>query len=86
MRRWFDLNVKPQRQDGYSSVEVFLPLGDISSDQMRALANVCDKYVRNTIRTTVGQNLILRWVSNADLLHCMRIWRVYAWPRPVRNG
>lgn len=67
MKRWLELNVKPQRQEGYSSVEIFLPLGDISSDQMRALANVCDKYVSNTIRTTVSQNLIVRWVSNADL-------------------
>ena len=67
MRRWFELNVKPQRQDGYSTVEIFLPLGDISSDQMRALANVCDKYVNNTVRTTVSQNLIVRWISNADL-------------------
>jgi sulfite reductase (ferredoxin) len=67
LRRWLDLNVKPQHQDGYSTVEIFLPLGDISSDQMRALANVCDKYVDNTIRTTVSQNLLVRWVSNADL-------------------
>ncbi len=67
LRRFLEVNVQPQRQQGYSSVEIFLPLGDISSDQMRALANVCDKYVNNTIRTTVSQNLIVRWVSNADL-------------------
>ncbi len=67
MRRWLDLNVKAQRQEGYSSVEIFLPLGDISSDQMRALAGVCEKYINNTVRTTVSQNLIVRWVSNADL-------------------
>jgi sulfite reductase (ferredoxin) len=67
MKRWLELNVKAQRQDGYSTVEIFLPLGDISSDQMTALADVCDKYVDNTIRTTVSQNLLLRWVSNADL-------------------
>jgi len=65
--KWLQTNVRPQSQQGYSMVEVFLPLGDISADQMRALAHVCRKYVKDTIRTTVSQNLLLRWVSNADL-------------------
>ncbi len=65
--RWYDTNVRPQAQDGYSMVEVFLPLGDITADQLRELAGVCQKYIRDTVRTTVTQNLLLRWVSNHDL-------------------
>ncbi len=65
--RWLDVNVRPQSQQGYSMVEVFLPLGDITADQFRGLANLCRQYVRETVRTTVEQNLLIRWVSNADL-------------------
>ena len=44
-----------------------LPLGDLSSHQMRQLANITEKYVGDTIRTTVEQNFVLRWVSDALL-------------------
>ncbi len=67
LKTWFDTNVRPQAQDGYSMVEVFLPLGDITADQLRELARVCQNYISDTVRTTVTQNLLLRWVSNADL-------------------
>ncbi|HUG80051.1 MAG TPA: nitrite/sulfite reductase [Bryobacterales bacterium] len=66
--RWLEVNARPQAQQGYSMVEVFLPLGDISSDQLRDLAALCRRYVKDTIRTTVEQNLLIRWVSNADLI------------------
>jgi sulfite reductase (ferredoxin) len=44
-----------------------LPLGDITSDQLRSLADIARKYTRETIRTTVEQNIVLRWVSESDL-------------------
>lgn len=66
-KRWLKLNVRPQKQEGYSMVEVFLPLGDISSDQMKGLAKACRNYIGDTVRATVTQNLLLRWVSNEDL-------------------
>ena len=65
--RWMEINARPQQQDGYSMVEVFLPLGDISGDQLRGLANLCHQHVKDTVRTTVDQNLLVRWVPNADL-------------------
>jgi sulfite reductase (ferredoxin) len=46
---------------------VTLPLGDITADQMRALADIARKYVGDTVRTTVDQNIVLRWVREADL-------------------
>ena len=48
-------------------VDVFLPLGDITADQLRDLAHACGRFVKDTIRATVDQNLLIRWVSNADL-------------------
>jgi sulfite reductase (ferredoxin) len=66
-RAWRETNVYPQRQAGYVTVTVALPLGDITADQLRALAIAARKYVNETVRTTVEQNIVLRWVSEADL-------------------
>ena len=64
---WLEFNVRPQRQDGYSMVNVFLPLGDITSEEARDFARLSRQYVCGTLRTTVDQNLLMQWVSNADL-------------------
>ena len=64
---WRDTNVYPQRQSGYAVAAVTLPLGDITSSQLRALSDICRKYVKDTVRTTVEQNVVLRWVSESDL-------------------
>jgi sulfite reductase (ferredoxin) len=66
-QRWHRTNVRPQSQAGYSMVTIFLPLGDISAWQLRGLARLGRGFVRDTVRTTADQNLLLRWVSNADL-------------------
>jgi sulfite reductase (ferredoxin) len=60
-------NVIEQRQDGYVVVAVNLPLGDLTSDQARTLADIARTYVGDNIRTTVEQNIVLRFVSKADL-------------------
>ncbi len=64
---WKKTNVYQQRQPGYVVVTVTCPLGDITSNQARGLADVARKYVNDTLRTTVEQNVVLRWVSEADL-------------------
>ena len=65
--KWLHLSVRPQVQAGYSMVTIFLPLGDIAAWQLRNLASLCREYVKETVRTTVDQNLLIRWVSNGDL-------------------
>ncbi len=67
LAEWLEFNVRPQRQAGYSTVDVFLPLGDITSEQAREFAELSRAFVKDTLRTTVDQNLLLQWVSNADL-------------------
>jgi sulfite reductase (ferredoxin) len=64
---WRRSNAAPQRQPGYVVATVKLPLGDATADQMRALAQLSRKYTRETVRTTVEQNLVFRWISEADL-------------------
>jgi len=64
---WKRTNVYAQRQPGYSTVTVALPLGDITAPQLRRLADIARKYVNETVRTTVEQNFVLRWVSDTDL-------------------
>ena len=64
---WHATNVYRQRQPGYAVATVTLPLGDITADQFRALASIARKFVKDTVRTTVEQNIALRWVSEADL-------------------
>lgn len=64
---WLKHNVKAQRQTGYAVVTLALTLGDITSNQTRQLVQICQKYIKDTIRATVEQNLVLRWVSYSDL-------------------
>jgi sulfite reductase (ferredoxin) len=64
---WYATNVYRQRQRGYAAAAVTLPLGDITADQLRALADIARRFIKDTIRTTVEQNLLLRWVSEIDL-------------------
>lgn len=66
-REWQGTNVYTQRQGGYSTVTVNLPLGDITATQTRALADIARKYIGDNVRTTVEQNIVLRWVSEVDL-------------------
>jgi sulfite reductase (ferredoxin) len=64
---WYGTNVYKQRQPGYVAATVSLPLGDASADQLRALADIARRFVKDTLRTTVEQNILFRWVSEADL-------------------
>ena len=64
---WSGANVQEQKQAGYAIVTLKLPLGDITATQLRDLAALSRKYINDTIRTTVEQNIVLRWVLKKDL-------------------
>jgi len=66
-QQWVKTNTRPQKQDGYVVVTIALPLGDITANQLRALADSARRFTKETIRTTVEQNIVLRWVSQTDL-------------------
>jgi sulfite reductase (ferredoxin) len=65
--KWKTTNLYNQRQKGFVTVTVALPLGDITSKQMRALADISRRFTRDTARTTVEQNIVLRWIHEADV-------------------
>jgi sulfite reductase beta subunit-like hemoprotein len=55
-------NVRPQRQEGFVSVEVKVTRGDLTPEMFRGLAAIMREYCGGYARTTVHQNLVLRWV------------------------
>ena len=63
-QRWLKTNTRPQKQAGYVTVTVALPLGDITANQLRSLADIVRRFTKETIRTTVEQNFVIRWVSS----------------------
>ena len=65
--KWLATNTRPQKQKGYVVVTVALPLGDITANQLRSLADIVRRFTKETVRTTVEQNFVIRWISQTDL-------------------
>jgi sulfite reductase (ferredoxin) len=65
--RWRRTNVLPQRQEGYVTATITLPLGDFTPTQGRKIADLARRFTGDTLRTTVDQNLLFRWVPEGDL-------------------
>jgi sulfite reductase beta subunit-like hemoprotein len=57
-------NVQPQRQEGFSTVQIRVVRGDLTPEQLRGLAQIMRDYSGGYARTTVHQNLVLRWVRD----------------------
>jgi sulfite reductase beta subunit-like hemoprotein len=55
-------NVAEQKQEGFVTVEVKITRGDLTPEQLRGLAAIMRDYAGGYARTTVQQNLVLRWV------------------------
>jgi sulfite reductase (ferredoxin) len=70
--RFLQTNVHPQRQEGFSTVEVKVHRGDLSPEQLRGLAQLMREYTGGYARTSVHQNLILRWVRDESVYE---VWR-----------
>ncbi len=64
---WKTHNVTPQKQAGYSMVEIRLVTGDILPKQMRSLADILKRYAGGEMRNMVHQNILIRWVREKDL-------------------
>ncbi len=65
-------NVKPQRQDGFSTVTVKVTRGDLSPKQFRGLAQIMREFTGGFARSTVQQNLVLRWIRDESVYD---VWR-----------
>lgn len=65
--RWRRSNTRPQKQNGFSIVTLTVPLGDVTSGQLRALASLSLAYGRGQVTLTPSQNVVLRWVPTESL-------------------
>jgi sulfite reductase beta subunit-like hemoprotein len=70
--RFRSANVQAQRQEGFVTVEVKIVRGDLSPEQFRGLAAIMRRYSGGYARTTVQQNLVLRWVREEA---AYEVWR-----------
>ena len=70
--RWVERNVAAHRMPGYAAVTLTLkqtgtPPGDVTADQMAAVADFADEYSFGELRVTHEQNLLLPHVRLRDL-------------------
>jgi len=60
-------NVTAQRQAGFSAVQIKVTRGDLTPEQLRGLAAIMRDFSGGYARTTVHQNLLLRWVRDESV-------------------
>ncbi|MFK7991200.1 MAG: nitrite/sulfite reductase [Sandaracinaceae bacterium] len=70
--RWMDHNVAAHRVPGYAIVNLSLknkdlPPGDVTSDQLDAIADLADRYGASRVVATHRQNLVFTDVKKKDL-------------------
>ena len=70
--RWKRTNALAQKQAGYRVVTIKLPLGDVTGEQLRRLGQVSREFGNGEVRTTNGQNLVMRWVPEGKLVPLYR--------------
>ncbi|MFN2549000.1 MAG: nitrite/sulfite reductase [Myxococcales bacterium] len=57
-------NARPQKDAQYAAVTVRVPLGDLTAAQFRDLAAIAEEFSEEReVRTTIDQNLVLRFVA-----------------------
>jgi ferredoxin-nitrite reductase len=61
------IGVHPQKEQGRFYVGVVLTVGRMTTDRMRGLAAIADRYGSGALRLTVWQNLLIPDVAEADL-------------------
>jgi sulfite reductase beta subunit-like hemoprotein len=70
--RWRATNVRSQKQFGYAMVVAAVPLGDLTSEQMRVIGEIAGAYGDGTVRVTSEQDLLFRWVNVTDVRQIYR--------------
>lgn len=76
--RWMERNVKAHIHNNYAIVNLSLKPtgvapGDVTSSQMRSIAELADRYSFSEIRTTHEQNMVLADVRREDLFE---LWQI----------
>ena len=71
-REWVERNVSPHKHASYASVTISLKghgdtPGDATSDQMRTVADLAERFAHDELRISHEQNIVLPHVAQADL-------------------
>ncbi len=74
---WLETNVREQKQTGYAVVTVKVPNGNLTGDQMRALARLAEDAGDHLLRAGIDQNLNIAFIPLRNL------HRVYAALRQI---
>lgn len=64
---WKRTNVVRQRQPGYVSAVIKLFMGDLTAGQMLHIADLAERYSNGNLRTTINQNMIIRWIPESRI-------------------
>src|SRR5579875_351738 len=70
--RFLAANVQRQRQAGFCTVEAVFSRDEATPEQFRGLAAIMRRYTGGYARTSVHQNLVLRWVREEAVYE---VWR-----------
>ncbi len=70
--RWRETNVRAQKQFGFVMATATVPLGDLTSGQLRVLGELARAYADGSVRVTPDQDLVFRWVNASDLRQLYR--------------
>ncbi|GAB6079642.1 nitrite/sulfite reductase [Hydrogenophilus hirschii] len=86
--RWRSRNVLPHRVLGFVAVALVTKRherapGDVTAEEMRAIADWSERYADGEIRVTHEQNLVLAWVPEAALPALWREVRALGFGRPT---
>jgi ferredoxin-nitrite reductase len=65
------IGVHKQKQPGLNYLGVVLPVGRITSEQMRGLAEISERFGSGTLRLTVWQNLLISDVADENVGVCV---------------
>jgi sulfite reductase (ferredoxin) len=64
---WKRTNVVPQKQAGYVTAVIKLFMGDLTASHMLHLADLAEHYSNGNLRTTINQNMVIRWIAENRL-------------------
>jgi sulfite reductase (NADPH) hemoprotein beta-component len=89
-KHWLMHNVRPHKSPGYCAVVLSLKTpgqapGDITDEQLQAVANLADRYSYGEVRTTHQQNIVLADVRTDKLYECWQAARNHGLVSPNIN-
>lgn len=64
---WRASNVIAQQQPGFNAAAIRLRSGDLTTEQMFVLADLAERYANGNLRTTINQNMMVRWIPDSQL-------------------